>query len=96
MRSWCRSLHHRFLPPRVDGPIFGGGPELYAQALSENTAMRGSAGFCKQGNFVWAECGGLMYLARPSVHCQMRIRIRRGHVRGQCAGCSDFGGNDAS
>ena len=52
--------------PRVDGLIFGGGyPELYAQALSENTAMRTAVrDFAKQGNFVWAECGGLMYLAR--------------------------------
>ena len=52
--------------PHVDALIFGGGyPELYAQALSENAAMRKAVGdFAGQGKFVWAECGGLMYLAR--------------------------------
>ena len=52
--------------PHVDALIFGGGyPELYAQALSENTAMRTAVrDFALQGKFVWAECGGLMYLAR--------------------------------
>ena len=42
-----------------------GYPELYAQALSENTAMRAQVrDFSAKGKLVWAECGGLMYLAR--------------------------------
>jgi cobyrinic acid a,c-diamide synthase len=51
--------------PDVDGLYFGGGyPELRARALSANAAVRRSVGkFVDAGRPVYAECGGLMYLA---------------------------------
>jgi cobyrinic acid a,c-diamide synthase len=51
------------LPP-VDGLYLGGGyPELHAEALSGNAAMREAiAQFAKRGGPVYAECGGFMYL----------------------------------
>src|SRR5207237_1276445 len=60
-------LTDRVLPPRVDGLVVGGGfPEAYAQALAENRPLledvRARVG---AGLVTWAECGGLMWLARP-------------------------------
>jgi len=51
--------------PEVDGLYFGGGyPELRAHALSANAAVRGAVRkFVEAGGVVYAECGGLMYLA---------------------------------
>jgi cobyrinic acid a,c-diamide synthase len=51
--------------PDVDGLYFGGGyPELRAQALSANVAVRIAVKkFAAAGGAVYAECGGLMYLA---------------------------------
>ena len=48
--------------------LIGGYPELFAAALASNTRMQASVrSFCERGGFVWAECGGLMYLAREIV-----------------------------
>jgi cobyrinic acid a,c-diamide synthase len=57
-------LTDRALPP-VDGLYLGGGyPELYGRALGANTAMRRAVrAFAEGGGAVYAECGGLMYLA---------------------------------
>ncbi|GAC1596674.1 MAG: cobyrinate a,c-diamide synthase [Myxococcales bacterium] len=54
------------LPPDVSGVYLGGGyPELHAEALSANASMRLSLrAFAGRGGPVYAECGGLMYLAR--------------------------------
>jgi len=51
--------------PEVDGLYLGGGyPELHAEALAANAGMRAAiAGFGRDGGPIYAECGGLMYLA---------------------------------
>lgn len=42
----------------------GGYPELHAPRLAANTALRGAVrAFAQGGGFVFAECGGLMFLS---------------------------------
>ena len=52
--------------PDVDLLYLGGGyPEIYAEVLQRNSAMRQSIqAFAARGGVVYAECGGLMYLAK--------------------------------
>ena len=59
-------LDDHALPPDLDGLYFGGGyPEIFAQRLSANGAMRDAVGrFAASGRAIYAECGGLMYLSR--------------------------------
>ena len=56
--------------PTVDGLFIGGGfPELFAAELEANTALRTRIrGAIDAGLPVYAECGGLMYLARTLTH----------------------------
>lgn len=43
--------------------LAGGYPELYAQRLAANRAMREAiAAYCAEGRAAYAECGGMMYL----------------------------------
>jgi cobyrinic acid a,c-diamide synthase len=51
--------------PDVDGLYFGGGyPELHARALAENTTIvKAVRDFAEAGKPIYAECGGLMFLA---------------------------------
>ena len=45
--------------------LAGGYPELYAEQLSANSAMRSEiASYCRQGGAAYAECGGMMYLGK--------------------------------
>ncbi|TVO75495.1 cobyrinate a,c-diamide synthase [Sedimenticola selenatireducens] len=59
------ALHDAHLPP-VDGLFIGGGfPEMAMDGLTENVSLRQDIrDFIEQGGPVYAECGGLMYLAR--------------------------------
>lgn len=59
-------LRDRALPDGIQGLYLGGGyPELHARRLEQNTAMRGAVrAFAAAGGFIYAECGGMMYLAR--------------------------------
>ena len=54
------------LPPGLDGLYLGGGyPELHADRLSDNRAMREQVrDFAVSGLPVYGECGGFMYLCR--------------------------------
>lgn len=58
-------VHDSSLPP-IDGLYFGGGyPEAAAAQLSANHAMLEDVrSFAGHGGPIYAECGGLMYLAR--------------------------------
>jgi cobyrinic acid a,c-diamide synthase len=56
-------------PQRLDALYFGGGyPELHAQRLAENHKMLGAIKEAAAAGLpIYAECGGLMYLAREIV-----------------------------
>ncbi|MCW5665919.1 MAG: cobyrinate a,c-diamide synthase [Piscinibacter sp.] len=60
------TLADRYLPPALDGLFIGGGfPELFMDELEANAALRGALQRAiVDGLPVYAECGGLMYLAR--------------------------------
>jgi cobyrinic acid a,c-diamide synthase len=57
------------LPPDTELLYLPGGyPELFAEVLSQNTAMRASlTTHCAAGGAVYAECGGLMYLGQQII-----------------------------
>lgn len=59
------TLHQAHLPA-VDGLFIGGGfPELFVKELEANASLRGEIrDAIENGLPVYAECGGLMYLAR--------------------------------
>ncbi len=53
------------LPDGINGVLLGGGfPEIFAAELDKNTAMRQAIrDFHAAGGFIYAECGGFMYLS---------------------------------
>lgn len=59
-------LDDRELPDALDALYFGGGyPELWAEALTANASVKAAVRrFIESGRAVYAECGGLMYLAQ--------------------------------
>jgi cobyrinic acid a,c-diamide synthase len=58
-------LHDNEIPD-VDGIYIGGGyPEIFAEGLESNKLMRNSIyKYHNEGNPIYAECGGLMYLSK--------------------------------
>ncbi|HEY0991076.1 MAG TPA: cobyrinate a,c-diamide synthase [Kofleriaceae bacterium] len=72
------------LPP-VDGLYFGGGyPEVHAEALAANAGMRaGIAAFAQARGPIYAECGGLMYLASAITTLDGRRHEMVGIVAGE-------------
>ena len=58
-------LHDERLPEAEMLYLAGGYPELYAEQLSANSAMRAQiAAYSRNGGRVYAECGGMMYLGK--------------------------------
>ncbi len=59
--------------PDADGIYIGGGyPEIFAKELELNQTMRKSIlKFHNQGNPIYAECGGLMYLSKSINNSEM-------------------------
>jgi cobyrinic acid a,c-diamide synthase len=57
------------LPEQLDGLYIGGGyPELHAGGLADNAATRAAVlALARTGAPIYAECGGLMYLAQSLV-----------------------------
>jgi len=62
-------LQDASLPARLDALYFGGGyPELYSGQVSANREMIAAVRkFADEGGVIYAECGGLMYLANKIV-----------------------------
>jgi len=83
--------HDGRLPDVVDGVVVGGGfPEMYGEALAANTSLLRDVHERVTGGLVtWAECGGLLWLARRldgrpmagvvPVDAAMTTRLRLGY-----------------
>jgi cobyrinic acid a,c-diamide synthase len=77
--------------PQVDGVYIGGGyPELYAEELSRNSSMLDALQKAHENELpIYAECGGLMYLARQiqweegqhDMAGLVRGKARKGQIR---------------
>lgn len=75
--------------PSVDGLYIGGGyPELHCRALAANTTMVDAIrAFAASGRPIYAECGGLMYLADSledadgATHAMVGLLPARVHMR---------------
>ncbi len=79
-------LHDQALPRDIDGLYIGGGfPEIFIRELSQNTALMREIKLAgTQGMPVFAECGGLMYIAREIVDFDGNRYQMVGLVPGSC------------
>lgn len=79
-------LRDRTLPDGLEIIYLGGGyPEIFAEELSKNTAMRNSIrDFAASGKHIFAECGGYMYLGQSLVTEQGRKYPMCGVINGTC------------
>ncbi len=71
--------------PEVDGLYLGGGyPEVHAATLAANRELAAAIGeFARRGRPVYAECGGLMYLAQAIVTTEGTAHPMVGLLPGQ-------------
>lgn len=61
--TYFSPLHDRILPPSDFVYLPGGYPEFHLSQLSKNESMRQSIlRYCRNEGYVFAECGGMMYL----------------------------------
>jgi cobyrinic acid a,c-diamide synthase len=66
--TWVSPMHDSYLPETDLLYLPGGYPELFAQTLADNETMRESIyQYCSNGGLTYAECGGLMYLAKTLI-----------------------------
>jgi cobyrinic acid a,c-diamide synthase len=74
-------LHDTVLPD-VDALYLGGGyPEVHARALASNATMRAAVrAFAATGHPIYAECGGLLYLAEALEDESGRLHPMVGHL----------------
>ncbi len=72
--------------PAVDGLVLGGGfPEMFVTELAANTAMRSSiVRAAASGMPIYAECGGLMYLARQIIDFNGQAHDMTGVIPAVC------------
>ena len=73
-------LDDRELPADLDGIYLGGGyPELYAEQLAANDGLKQALKEAAAGGMpIYAECGGLMYLAREIRDLEGRVHPMAG------------------
>jgi cobyrinic acid a,c-diamide synthase len=91
------------LPERCDAVVVGGGfPEVYAESLADNTALLHDVrGRAAAGTVIWAECGGLLWLAETldgralagvlPTHATMTQRLTLGYRRVRARSASPLG-----
>jgi len=75
--KYISSFNQKLLPQNTDLLIIGGGfPELYLEEISKNHSLLGSIrDAVERGLPVYAECGGLIYLARQVEWNQCNYRM---------------------
>ncbi|HJO95617.1 MAG TPA: cobyrinate a,c-diamide synthase [Victivallales bacterium] len=68
-------LNDLLLPENIDGVYFGGGfPEMFAKELESNKSMIESINkYAESGGYIFAECGGFMYLTGCLTDCSGKV-----------------------
>lgn len=82
------------LPPDAEALYLGGGyPEVFAERLAANTAMRAAIrDFAARGGEIYAECGGYMYLCRELITTDAGNEERRRPMCGVLDATARMGG----